>query len=123
LHSQQDLKQNGTSVAFWQSLFRFKQGIQVRPLATFQNGSKRVVVNFKDIIQGNNARVANVTMNFVFARNVPNVIVLFAIGPTRVELMNFYRHLAEFRQVKGSPHLRKAAFTKKREKNVSTVQL
>jgi hypothetical protein len=60
-------------------------------------------------------------MNLVFTRDVPNVIVLFGIGPTRVELMDFDRHLAQLSKVKGTPYLGKSAFSEKREKNVATM--
>jgi len=65
LHPCQYLQENGPCLAFWKALLSFQQGVEIRPLAAFQDRRKGVVVDFKDVEQADNPVMPNLPMDFV----------------------------------------------------------
>ncbi len=83
------LRDNEPRFTLLQRIVFLQVRVQVTALAVIQHGAKTVLVNFEHVEQLHDARVNETLVDVVLATRVLGVVLLLALGPVRVQLMNF----------------------------------
>mmetsp|Transcript_191 Transcript_191/g.330 ORF Transcript_191/g.330 Transcript_191/m.330 type:complete len:225 (+) Transcript_191:272-946(+) len=108
-HPRQHLKQHRARVPLRQPPPILQKRVQIRALATLQNGRKAVRVDLEHVVQAHDAGMAHLAVYFVLAGDVFGVVFLLGVGPGGFELVDFDGNVAHVLEVEGAPDLGEAA--------------